>query len=246
MERVKRLIKVELNQTHKNWKGTAVPLIEGLSVFGTNQLLRSEVNKVGRIHGCHQCLTVLATDTDQPWIGDHIPPTELSSRVREAYGLPDTTRLLPSCWSCSSKQAAFVKSLNATPTDELQDWDGDEVLNMHRMIHGGETTRPVIPSHGPKVNATQGLQVQANGTIDGCHICEGKVPCDVYIADHCPPQEFLTSWMPQLCDALGVTIPDPAARPHCPRCSGNQGGKMSGLVKRAKQLARDLGITVYS
>jgi hypothetical protein len=236
-KRIENMINNLLDSTHPNWKGEPTALTEGRSVFGTHEELRMEVNKIGRIHGCHECLTILKNDTDQPWIGDHIPPTNLIQSVRDHHNLPDQTRLLPSCERCSSLQAALVKRLNA----------GDALTEEERnLIFGGTTTRPIIRSSNSRVNKTQGLQIQCNGTINGCHVCGTKIPRDRYIADHCPPQEFLTSWMPQLCEKLDIELPEPTARPHCARCSSAQGGSMSQFIRDAKQLANKLGITVYS
>lgn len=49
--------------------------------------------------GCYECTSKLATDPDQPWIGDHMPPWNLDQRVRSHFGLSrhDDTWLVSSC-----------------------------------------------------------------------------------------------------------------------------------------------------
>jgi hypothetical protein len=230
--------------THPAWKGTALDT----AAFGQpTEEERLFVNNQGAIHGCHTCLTNLHTDTNQPWIGDHIPPTRLSDAVKRAYGLAnEQVRLLPSCSECSSLQSALINRLNKeqsnghlTPFEAL---DEDEQL----MLIGGYTSQGELRSRTAKVNKTQGLVVQKNGSVDGCHICQGNIPQQVYHADHCPPQEFGTSYMPKVCAALGVTLPAKTVlRPQCPRCSGAQGGDLAHVVTQAILAAQQLGITVY-
>jgi len=230
--------------THPNWRGAAVDT----SPFGQpTEDERLFVNNQGAIHGCHTCLTHLATDTNQPWIGDHIPPTRLADGVKRAYGLEnEQVRLLPSCSECSSQQSALVNRLNMeyhlgglTAFDALDEYE-------QFMLTGGYTSQGELKSRTARVNKTQGLTVQKNGSVDGCHICQENIPQKVYHADHCPPQEFGTSYMPKVCAKLGITLPAKTVlRPQCPRCSGAQGGDLAHVVSFALLAAQEMGIVVY-
>lgn len=254
-----------LNPTHPDWKGYPLKIVSESgkaevgdgdfddddedddeltgSVFGTKAAWREKVNVVGKLYGCHECLTVVEMDEDQPWIGDHIPSTKLGARARAALGAPDETVLLPSCQNCSSTQAALVKVLNAT-----KDLDGfwkTLTSRQQALVIGGKSTQGKVLSHSPKVSKAERAIIKKNGMIDGCHACGGKVPRTKYIADHCPPQEFLTWYMPELCKELKIEIPEPTILPHCPKCSSEQGGRGSQITKVATKLAKKMGIPVY-
>lgn len=241
MTSVRRRILVELNQTRHGWGGAGTPLDMTREYFACLPATKAAVNVVGAAHGCHTCGTNVATDRDQAWIGDHIPPTGLYGSVRTALGFvgPGQT-LYPHCDDCAENQSALVNALN-TGTKTVAGLTTYE----RRLVTAGLATNGVAAT-GPAVTATQGVQIQALGVAHGCHSCGRQNAKDKYHADHCPPKEFYTKYMQTLLPILGITLPAFVAKPQCPRCSNAQGGAMTALVRDAKQVARDVGITVYS
>jgi hypothetical protein len=242
---VKRLIEEELerNASDAGWKGKGVSV--GLTTFSLTADLRAQVQAIGDVHGCHTCKTRLEIDRDQPWVGDHIPPTELSVANKKSIRpeWDSGTYLFPQCHECSYAQSAVVRSLNGGKN--YADLDAKE----KRLIGSGKrfNLNKCVPSSGPKVTPTEGQQIQVLGSKNGCHSCHGKVPTTVYHADHTFPQEFCTNYMQDVFKDLGLTYPTTfELRPQCPRCSGNQGGKVKQIMEVATAYAREnLKITVY-
>lgn len=240
---LKQLILAELNQTKPSWRGKGIPI--KLTQFGLSKKLRDLVNEQGYNHGCHTCLTRVEADSDQPWVGDHIPPTELANKYcLELLPKWDYNRyLFPQCHQCSAKQSGIVKSvqngmgLGSLDSEELK------LLGKDRDIKVGQNC---IKSSGPKVSDPEGKQIQNLGIQQGCKTCSTKFPTDKYIADHSFPQEFCTAYMEMLFSHLGLPYPKSFdLRPQCAKCSGHQGGKMLKISIEAQEYCRTvLGITV--
>ncbi|HEX7360054.1 MAG TPA: hypothetical protein VF283_06160 [Bryobacteraceae bacterium] len=237
------------NRSVATWTGTGVAI--GRNQFSLTPELRFATQQIGVRHGCHTCGTILAIDRDQPWIGDHIPPTNLKASAQEHYDTPSKTILFPQCDECALKQSALVKRLNSTRIADLEDLEEEE----EALIRGGKTTgragrkrnkRYCIDASGPTVTQSEGVAIQKLGTRDGCHSCGKRVPRGVYHADHVFPQEFCTSYMETIFKVLGLAYPTTfELRPQCPRCSGNQGGSLSSLARQAQQFAKDHQIITY-
>ena len=244
---LKERIEEELakNETKKGWKGAPVEIRR--NTFGLNKALRGEVQNEGLAHGCHTCLTHVEVDADQPWIGDHIPPTELDAAVRKKYDLPKVgtfAKLFPQCHECSSEQSGLVKRLNSMGPKALANFDIDD---NECLLGGGDkkTTKYCIDSTGPKVSTAEGQDIQRLGKANGCHSCGAKYPCKVYHSDHTFPQEWCTTYMEEVFKKLGLTYPRKFyLKPQCPRCSGDQGGNVSSIMWDALNFAGNNGITV--
>ena len=112
-ERIMR--ELERSGSHRRWTGAAdTDLQPDLNLdfrayrLAASSAAKEAVQVIGQTHGCHTCLTKLANDTDQPWIGDHCPPTELDPFVRRLLGIDDyaDTHLFPQCHDCSQQQSA--------------------------------------------------------------------------------------------------------------------------------------------
>jgi hypothetical protein len=235
------------NTSKQGWKGEGVPIKR--NTFSLTPLLRAKVQNVGLKHGCHTCLTVLKVDADQPWIGDHIPPTELSNPARKAFGLEKKgsfAKLYPQCDSCSSLQSAFVRKLNGMSSKALEKFDaGDDIF----FLIGGQPESPTyyVDSTGPKVSPGQGQDIQKLGQAHGCHTCGSKYPRTIYHADHIFPQEWCTTYMKDVFEALGLGMDYPKhfeLRPQCTKCSGHQGGKIASIMWDAVNFALQNGIMV--
>lgn len=230
--------------------------------FSLTSNLRESTNGNGQKTGCHTCGTQLEIDPDQPWIGDHSYPTNLSDHVIRVLNA-DTGRprfdkrvrryLFPQCHECSVGQAAEVLYLNSLTSAAIIELlkDGVRRARIYRLIHGllaPDTTRNCVKSSGPAVTESEGRRIQALGSKNGCHSDPAhKVPAKTYIADHFFPQEFCTGYMLQVFKLLGLEnlIPEIyELRPQCPRCSGHQGGKMSQIATLAQEFAILLGIPV--
>jgi len=74
---------------------------------------RGRIQKLGRLHGCHQCGSRQLAGM-RPFIADHMPPTKVVSKLnaeswRRVLRLPAKQQLLPQCQSCFSVQGAAVK-----------------------------------------------------------------------------------------------------------------------------------------
>lgn len=246
-----------LSPTRPEWKGKDVDAT--WMDFRTTKAQRAEVN-ADRAARCHTCLTDVATDRDQPWIGDHQPPTELSAAARQALGLAalgygGAVRLFPQCDHCSRTQASLVKRVNRCVAA------GTPVV-LSASEHNLLRTAQAAPSHGQGIDASsasvspaQGYLIQGLGTQHGCHSCDARCPKDNYHADHSPPVAYTYSHVISLIRWARTNIRGhdqykriPASfvlRPQCPRCSHEQGGKMAAIAARAKELAIEAGFAVY-
>lgn len=245
-EIVKKLIEDEIarNETDPGWKGTGISI--SLLQFSLTSDLREKVQEQGGLYGCHTCLTHLETDKDQPWVGDHIPPTEVSWGDKKSVmskNWDESTYLLPQCHECSHKQSAVVRDLKKG-TKKYKDLNASQknLIGFGRLRKGG-----YIDSSGPKVTATEGAQIQQLGVRNGCHSCGTNYPVLTYHADHSFPQEFCTHYMESVFKDLGIDYPDTFdLRPQCPRCSGHQGGKMKQIMDVATAYATEnLKMVVY-
>ncbi|HEV2498810.1 MAG TPA: hypothetical protein VGY31_04425 [Terriglobia bacterium] len=242
-KKLKMLILAQLDQTLDDWTGSGLEI--NSNDYSLTQSQRNHVQNVGKEHGCHTCGTRVDKDKNQPWIGDHIPPWELSDKVRKDAGVyGDKTYLFPQCDECAHSQSFYVKMLNAG----IETW-GAMVKSDKPLIVGGWKASPeknCVETNAKKVSAAQGIFIQGVGEKKGCHSCGSKYPAKVYISDHIVPQEFCTSYMPQVFKALGIPYPDTfELRPQCPKCSGFQGGKMKEIMTLAVSYAKRKGITVY-
>ena len=168
--------------------------------FEATSAQRALIQTAGELYGCHTCLTEIVADRNQPWTGDHNPPTNLTTSVKEELfeNWDGQTMLLAQCDECSSRQSGLVKKLNVQndPTDymdSLPEKDQDIIL-------GGRT--PKISSSGSKVTQPEGLAIQKEGIAKVCHSCGSRIPSHTYHADHLPPAEMLTSYMPEVCRKL--------------------------------------------
>lgn len=252
-EDLKRLIEAELarNKTKSGWGGTGVEI--SLTQFSLTPQQRQQVQDIGNAHGCHTCGTRIGLDPDQPWIGDHYPPTNLPEKMKDGLIWDEVVRLRPQCDDCSNKQAGIVYKLRRSK--KLKDLSDDELklVGCHKYMGGPHfcVLKPAkntsIVSNGPTVSASEGLAIQTLGGKLGCHTCGARFPRAIYHADHAFPQEFCTNYMEVLFDHLGLPWPTKfELRPQCPRCSGNQGGNMRWIAEEAVAYARDvLGIPVY-
>lgn len=243
-----------VSPTHRRWKGYGVAATRMQMVATDSQ--REEVNDIGKLHGCHSCLTKVDTDKNQPWIGDHQPPTELSGRARTALGLPDeiydgTVKLRPQCDVCSISQAPTVKRINT----EVASAAVPNLNALGRLLLGTVAPKHAhcINASSSRVSASEGLAIQRLGEVHGCHSCKTLYPKDAYHADHCPAVCYTFSHVIAILQyakdnvtgcrkiAIGQTF---ELRPQCPSCSHEQGGKMNELHKRSTMLAKRLGIPV--
>lgn len=249
---LKRLIEEELerNKSDLGWKGSGVKISS--TQFSLTGDLRRQVQDVGKAHGCHTCLTVVNVDPDQPWIGDHVPPTNFPRKVIDNLLWPDqVVKLRPQCDTCSNEQANLVRKIVRTKkltglTDKELKLVGCQTFVADFAILP-LAKGAFVPSSGPTVSASEGIAVQTLGLKHGCLTCGESFPRTVYHADHAFPQEFCTSYMEDLFGHLGLTYPtDFELRPQCPRCSGHQGGKMKAVADEAIAYCRDvLQIPVY-
>lgn len=242
-EELAAAIRYELAESHVAYSGAAIPA-EGNANTLANAVQRDRINVEGVGAGCHECNSKLATDPDQPWIGDHMPPWNLDPRVRSHFGLAghDDTWLVPSCQACSAEQSGLVVRMNflqQLPKPETLTLEEQRMLGIQRTWQ----QKDAVQATGPKVNDAQGRHVQAAGIAHGCHINPlHRVPQLRYIADHNPPAQFNTPSMQRLCAYLGVDLPaDVVLKPHCPRCSSGQGPRIRSVVARAERLMQQLG-----
>lgn len=243
---LKSKIQAELNQTNKKWKGTKKIHRIVRNQSRISKPIRTAVNTTGTNFGCHTCLSLIHNDKNQPWIGDHIPPTNLSNSARNFYNCSDNTVLYPQCDVCASQQSTLVLKLNRLSGQNFPALTDKE----KKLINGKvpKTTKNCIPSSSTVVTSGEGIAIQALGERYGCHSCGRKTPVSTYHSDHVFPQEFMTSYMPQVFKLLGLPAVDYQAlevRPQCPRCSHKQGGNMNQITRLAIQVARENGIVVY-
>ena len=242
---LKRQILNELDQTDEDWPGGDAGVLITRTTFALNTNLRLQTQALGALHGCHTCLVDLDTDSDQPWIGDHIPPTNLRPAARRVLGCDRwPTVLFPQCDECASEQSALVRALNSNPDRVLTAGERRLVLGGRSRTRGGFC----IQASGPRVSSNEGIRIQALGLRNGCHSCRTAYPRSVYHADHVVPQEFATTYMEQVFNDLGIPYPEDdefLLRPQCPRCSGQQGGSLRRISALAIKFARIKSILVY-
>ena len=260
-QRFQQLATAALNITHAAWPGSSrgrgdvVPAYSNAATLDASEDVRRSIQESGKQFGCHQCGTHVKNDIEQPWECDHVPPSGLPDSVLEALErdgyISDQWRttgrvLLPACDECQRRQAVLVKALKHAPQDikgiverYSDEWGG---LEVQRMFGGGRQRRAAFDSHGRRTTATERTQVQWEGGNTGCHICRTKIPTRVYIADHCPPKEFGTHYMQEVCRIVGVSLPAFKFRPHCPRCSKAQGPTIAVLKAAAKPICAQYNI----
>lgn len=191
------------NKSRDDWGGKGIPI--KFNQFSLTAKMKAEANEQGRSHGCHTCTSHLEIDSDQPWVGDHFPPTELRKHARAALDVvfgdklvsAKTQVLRPQCNDCSNRQAALVRLLNTMTSSDIVKWlqgDEDELFNVLSLIQGVEPPvigKNCIQASGPKVTAEQGKWIQMLGISSGCHSDPTHtVPATIYHADHIWPQEF--------------------------------------------------------
>ncbi len=242
---------LEFFYTHPEWPGAGTD--DGEVFIKSTQFValpehRKAIQFSGEKYGCHTCLTKISADGNQPWTGDHNPPTKLNdSKKTDLFEDWDgKTNLMAQCDECSSMQAALVKKLNVQE-DPVKYLDTLSKTEQNLILGGRDAT---IAASGKKVTAPEGLDIQKEGIAKGCHSCGSKLPSHIYHADHLPPGEMLTFYMPQVGKALFLFdevqgyLDNPRLRPQCKRCSGKQGGDLKSVADRAKWYARSKGITV--
>lgn len=241
--------KAVLNPSHKKWIKKADKKSGGVPLphvnFKADHTHKALVNKLGKSVGCHTCLSMVHLDKNQPWVGDHCPPTELKDAAYLHYSGAASVpgrRLYPQCHECSGQQAALVRQINSCRGvyPKLSADEKKLILGNGKWSHGS------VASSGPNVSTSEGLQIQALGVSHGCHTCGSKYPTKHYIADHFPPVQFQTHYMLEICEKLGVKLPSARVLPQCVRCSTNQGGTMSALTRVSKKVADQLKITRYN
>lgn len=75
---------------------------EWIAAPRTNRRLKkaeqAEIDRIGRIYGCHRCGTKSSGTKRGHFIGDHQVPT--------SAGTP--SRIYPHCWACSQSQGGFL------------------------------------------------------------------------------------------------------------------------------------------
>lgn len=235
----------EIDATTPGWGGTGVQIDRYENPVSVDH--KRDVQAQGAKYGCHTCpsgATPLALDTDQAWIGDHIPPTNLENRVRQALGVGNSlTVLYPQCDSCAEDQSTLVRRLNLLQGQALTQAIALLSAKERRLLTGGQpTVTHAIASTGPRVNQGQGGLIQDLGTKHGCHSCDSVNfhPKSKFHADHCPPVLLHQPTAQAIMDELGIARPSRyEAKPQCPRCSNAQGGALS-RVKRLLSSAADL------
>ena len=78
-EELKELILAELDDSHHKWESEDPPLLIKRNQFNLTPAMREGAQWIGLKSGCHTCRTHIEIDGDQPWIGDHNPPTKLNA-----------------------------------------------------------------------------------------------------------------------------------------------------------------------
>ena len=251
--------------TMSTWPGFALPkhtITAKFNEFKASGDHRKEINDIGEHSGCHSCGSDIRTDTNQPWIGDHQPPTGLTPAARAVLKLPlepkyngDVT-LLPQCDICASIQSALVTQVN----NKVAAKEDLPSLSSHQSLLLGVTQTStrysgVIYATSDKVNSTQGNLIQAEGVANGCHSCGERRPKHTYHADHFPPVCYTYSHITTILmyakqnigSMAGITIYDSFQyRPQCPRCSHAQGGNTSAILNLAREIAIEMGIPVLN
>ena len=207
---------------------------------------KQAVQVIGAAHGCHTCLTSLAIDRDQPWIGDHCPPTELDGQALNLLGINTAeTYLFPQCHDCSQRQAALTSQISRCSNlqrktqviNNLTPFEQSLFTGTKTPIRKGRKGWNCLVATSTVVKDPEGIDIQLLGRTPGprggCHTCGTRAPVSRYIADHWVPAAFVTTGMQQLFALLGIGYPLLQLRPQCTRCSTAQGGHVQGLVNRA-------------
>jgi hypothetical protein len=236
-----KMITGVLSGTDSKWLGSGVPA--GRFDFYTDEV-REKIQEEGVKNGCHSCNMKLSEDRNQPWVGDHIPPTDLDVGLKMVLNLPVKVHLFPQCHECSNFQAWLVKTLNSKCTKSVSEAEKFLEEDKKRLpyIKGGKEIRPeyCIESTQTYVTPTEGRFIQALGETNGCHTCNTFFPASVYHADHVFPKEFCTPYMKLVFASLEIKYPDSFEfRPQCPRCSSAQGGLVAQVTKMANLYIED-------
>ena len=215
----------ELDTTSSKWKGGSVPISSTQFSLADGQ--RTLVNAIGQQHFCHECGGDISKDKNQPWTGDHSYPTNLEPHVLDAlyeirvegqqvFERRATQYLFPQCQQCSVDQAALVRQMNQWDRQKihLEMAKNTELSKAYRLLHGYRAPVPgdnCILTTVPKVSDEQGRQIQELGETQGCHSSRApdlhKYPTSIYIADHVPPQEFMTNYMKEVMNELKIAGP---------------------------------------
>jgi len=261
------LREIERSASHKDWQGAAETLLQPalnppFQKYGFPASIDAKVavQIVGQANGCHTCCTILTSDPDQPWVGDHCPLTELQPLARTLLGCSDKTYLFPQCHNRSQQHSALVSAFSRCKTPvKIKELVEDLTPYGLGLLTGGKEPIPkgtkgakgwnCLRSTGPAVKVAEGYDIQtlgsAPGPHGGCHTCGSVIPVTEYVADHVVPAAFVTSSMKELFDHLEIEYPLLQLRPQCTRCSTAQGGQVQMVVKQALAYARSIGITVY-
>lgn len=244
---LKQTLLDELDQTDPAWSGAAVAIDRYEDPVNSSH--KTSVQAQGATHGCHTCRTVVKLDHDQPWIGDHIPPTELSPAALRVLGYAHppqpARRLYAQCDRCAEKQSILVRRLNLLKDAALANEIASLSVKQMAMLKGG-VGKNNTPSQGPRVSAAEGDIVQNIGVNDGCHCCGKPYPKRKYHADHCPPVLLHMPSSQRIMQAIGLPAPTAYfAKPQCPRCSHGQGGALSRVKVTLSNLADELGYPNY-
>lgn len=213
---------------------------------------KRKVRIQGNKHGCHTCLTKIAIDHTQPWIGDHIPPTALPEQFKDMLrdNYPRMSRgtvLYPQCDSCATEQSSLVRAIQAETAMQwtarisaMANTKAERLLTGGRRHVGNSTI-----ATGPAVSKGQSQDIQALGRKKGCHSCGTDLPALKYHADHCPPVVMHMPTVDAICAELEIDLPAYAAKPQCPKCSHQQGGRMSSIKAALSRAADTLGMPNY-
>lgn len=239
----------EMDPSRADWGGTPVEIDRYEDPVSPDHKLA--VQAQGATFGCHSHdqFIRLELDTDQPWIGDHIPPTQLSLAARKALGVQDkVTVLFAQCDLCAELQSELVRRLNALSGTALTQAVSGLTAHQKKLLVGGlDASTCSVPSSGPKVSSGEGSQVQNLGdTHGGCHSCGRATPKSKYHADHCPPVLLHQPTAQQILAALGIDLPQKYyALPQCPKCSHEQGGSMARVKALLKLATVELKMPNY-
>jgi hypothetical protein len=256
---IKQLVKkyTTASGSHSFWTGyqdasdlQAQPLyagLGGLTEFQAPDLAKDMVQTIGADHGCHTCNSKIAVDANQPWIGDHQPPTKLSTAARAALGFPavavygaaGNVKLYPQCSACAARQSGLIKQINANPA--MARTPAENALL--GLVAGQFTRFTAVDAVSSSCSGPQGDLIQSQGQQHGCHSCPNTLPAQRYHADHNPPVWASTPSVRDVLklarEKLGLRVRAPdkyTYLPHCPRCSSAQGGGAQGLAEEFKTM----------
>lgn len=213
--------------------------------------------------GCWECGADIA-DAKAAWVGDHIHSFALHKKgvlgkiaeVAKGAGKKASKKfadlaaweanmyIFPSCQDCSRTQASIVKKL------KRRNADVEGILTKlkpveWKLVLGGSKKW----AKGPVSSAsTTGAKKLWDGQALKCHACgqdSSNSSETRYIADHYPPKEFNTHYAREVFKLAGISLVDPELRPHCPACSGKQGGGLKKKAAELEEIAKNAGIKVY-